>query len=146
MSHLTFYRIALWLPVVLPSLIVLDVHVGSRWSESLVGPLVQLPLMMFVFGVPTYAPLAIWATFWLRGKTRRQVHHMAIRAPWLMVPLFLLLSLYLLLRSGDLVMPAAFFVLGSAVSVVLGYSVVIATLGLEQLLERTGTIKESAVS
>lgn len=142
MSYPAFYRIAVWLPVVLPSLVVLDMHVlGWRWSLSVLGAFVQVPLMMFVFGGPTYAPLALWATFWLGGKTRSQIHRMAIRAPWLMVPMFGVLSIYLLVRSGDLAMPAGFFALGSCLSLVLGYSIVMATFGLEQLLERTGVIR-----
>jgi hypothetical protein len=147
MTPVTFYRIAVWLPIVLPSLFVIDIHViGSRWSERAFGPFVQWPLMMFVFGGPTYAPLALWATFWLRGKTRSEIHRMAIRAPWLMVPMFLALSIYLLVRSRDLAMPAAFFVMGSVLSVVLGYSIVIATFGLERLLELVGVVRVDAVS
>jgi hypothetical protein len=145
MSYPTFYRIAVWLPIVLPSLVVIDMHVGWRWSLNLLGAFVQFPLMMFVFGGPTYAPLALWATFWLGGKTRSQIHHMAVRAPWLMSPAFGVLSLYMLVRSGQLAAPAAFFVLGSLVSVVLGYSIVIATFGLEQLLERAGVIRAESL-
>ena len=141
MSYPTFYRIAVWLPFVLPSLVVIDMHVlGSRWFLSLLGPLVQFPLMMFLYGGPAYVALAVWATFWLRGKTRSQIHQMAIRAPWLMVPAFLVLSIYLLVRSGDLAMPVGFFVLGSIVSVVLGYSIVLTTFGVEQLLEGIGVV------
>lgn len=147
MSYPTFYRIAVWLPFLLPALVVIDMHVlGSRWSLSVLGPLVQFPLMMFLYGGPAYVPLALWATFWLGGKTRSQIHQMAIRAPWLMVPAFLVLSIYLLVRSGDLVMPVSFFALGSIVSLVVGYTIVLATLGLEQLLERAGVIRMSVVS
>ena len=147
MSHPTFYRIAVWLPFLLPSLVVIDMHVvGSRWSLNMLGQLVQLPLGMFLYGGPAYVPLALWATFWLRGKTRSEIHQMAIRAPWLMVPAFLALSIYLLVASGDLVMPVSFFALGSIVSLVVGYTIVLATLGLEQLLERAGVIRVSAVS
>jgi hypothetical protein len=146
MSYPTFYRIAVWLPILLPALVVIDMHVlGWRWSLSLLGAFVQFPLMMFVFGGPTYGPLALWATFWLRGKTRSQIHQMAIRAPWLMVPMFGVLSIYLLVRSGDLAMPAGFFVLGSFISLVLGYSVVLATFGLEQLLDLIGVIDSDVV-
>ena len=140
-SHPTFYRIAVWLPFVLPSLVVIDTHViGSRWLLSLIGPFVQFPLMMFLYGAPAYVPLAIWATLWVRRKTRSEIRQMAIRAPWLMVPAFLALSIYLLVRSGDLAMPAGFFVLGSIVSVVLGYSIVLATFGVERLLEEVGVV------
>lgn len=147
MSYPTFYRIAVWLPILLPALVVIDMHaLGGRWSLSLLGAFVQLPLMMFVFGGPTYGPLALWATFWLRGKTRSQIHRMAIRAPWLMVPIFGVLSIYLLVRSGDLAMPAGFFVLGSVISLVLGYSVVLATFGLEQLLDLIGVIESDVLT
>ena len=147
MTPPTFYRIAVWQPFVLPSLVVIDMHVlGSRWSLSVLGPLVQFPLMMFLYGGPAYVPLALWATFWLRGKSRDQIHQMAIRAPWLMVPMFLLLSIYLAVRSGDLVMPSAFFFLGSLMSLMVGYVIVGMAVGLEQLLERTGVIRVTAHS
>ena len=147
MTPQTFYRIAVWLPFVLPSLVVIDMHVlGSRWSLSVLGPLVQFPLMMFLYGGPAYVPLALWATFWLRGKSTDQIHQMAIRAPWLMLPMFLLLSIYLAVRSGNLTMPLAFFFLASLVSLMVGYLIVGITYGLEQLLERTGLIRVTAHS
>ena len=147
MTPQTFYRIAVWLPFVLPSLVVIDMHVlGWRWSLSVLGPLVQFPLMMFLYGGPAYVPLALWATFWLRGKSRDQIHEMAIRAPWLMLPMFLLLSIYLAGRSGNLTMPLAFFFLASMVSLTVGYLIVGITLGFEQLLERTCVIRVTARS
>ena len=63
-----------------------------------------------------------------------------------MVPMFGGLSIYLLVRSGDLAMPAAFFVLGSFISLVLGYGIVLATFGLEQLLDVIGVIDSDVVT
>jgi hypothetical protein len=101
---------------------------------------------MFLYGGPAYVPLAIWASLWLRGKSRDEIHRLALRAPLLMVPAYALLSIYLLVQSGDLVMPVAFFVFASMLAVPTGYLFVGATLGIEQLLERAGVIRASAVS
>lgn len=147
MSHPTFYRIAVWLPFLLPALVVIDMHVLQwRWSLSVLGPLVQFPLGMFLYGGPAYVPLALGASFWLRGKSRDEIHRMAIRAPWLMLPPYAVLSIYLLVVSGELVMPAAFFMFVSMLTVPTGYFFVLATLGLEQLFERLGVIHASAAS
>ena len=147
MSHPTFYRIAVWMPFLLPLLVVIDMHVlGWRWSLNVFGQLVQFPLGMFLYGGPAYVPLALWASFWLRGKSRDEIHRMALRAPLLMVPAYVMLSLYLLIRSGDLVMPLAFFAFASVLAVPTGYFFVGATLGLERLLESVGVIRVGAAS
>jgi len=121
MSVHTFYRLAAWFPLVLPTLTVVLHHgLGYRVEEPLARKAVHLLLMMFVGGVP-YVPIALVATFWIGGRSEGEIKRAALLAPLFMIVPYALVSMYLLARSGSREMSMAVFLGGSFLSVVLGY-------------------------
>lgn len=89
MSILTIYRIGIWLPLVVPMLVAGLVH-GLGVTVD-VGPLrkvVQILLMSLLYGGVPYVPLALWATWWVGGRSEPEIRRLMMRAPLLMVAVF----------------------------------------------------------
>ena len=121
MSVHTFYRLAVWFPMVLPTITFALFHgLGYRPDEPLVKMAMQLLLMTFFGGIP-YVALALVATFWIGGRSEGQIRKVALFAPFLMIVPVAVLSLYLFARSGSLEMSMAVARLGSFMSVLIGY-------------------------
>ena len=117
----TFYRLAVWLPMLFPALAVLFVHgLGFRPTDG-GKKLVQILLMMFLYGGIPYTALALWGTFWIGRRPEREIIRMALRAPFLMIAAFIVLATYVLVRSREVGMFLAFSALGAGASLVIGY-------------------------
>lgn len=142
MSVDTFYRVTVWLPMVPPGLAVLLTH-GLGLRPETGRSVIQLLLMMFLYGGLPYTLLALWATFWIGGRRESEIVRMVWRAPLLMVAAMGVLAALVFARSGELTMSIAFFGAGAFVSLVIGYVVVGLTIGLRELLARTGLLPPS---
>ncbi|HYN09543.1 MAG TPA: hypothetical protein VES67_19315 [Vicinamibacterales bacterium] len=122
MSVQTFYRLAVWLPLAVPGVAVVIVHgLGLRATGTALDNILQLLLVSLVYGGIPYAPIAVWATIWIGGRTEKEIRRRALRAPIWMIVTFLLFSAWLAIVSANLVMAAAVFVLGVIVILPLGY-------------------------
>lgn len=123
MSVHAFYRLAVWLPIALPSLVAALFHglgLGPTGSEIL-----TLLLASLVYGGLPYAPIALFATFWIDGRPEAEIRRRAVRAPFWMIVSFLIFCVVLAIVSRQLIMPAGVFVLGAIASLALGYLYVV---------------------
>lgn len=128
MSIYTVYRVCIWLPIVVPAVVVLLVTAaGRRVSE---GVVVEVLLYSLVVGGVPYAALAGWATWWIGGRSEAEIRRLMFRAPLLMVAIFAPLALLIGLVVGNFGPFVAVAGLGTAIILALGYGYV----GLSLLL------------
>ena len=70
MSIHAIYRIGVWLPLALPMLIAGLVHgLGVAVDVGPFRKIVQVLLMSLLYGGVPYVPLAMWATWWIGGRS-----------------------------------------------------------------------------
>jgi len=133
MSIHTVYRIGIWLPLAVPTLVAGLVH-GLGMTVD-VGPLrkvVQILLMSLVYGGVPYAPLALWATWWVGGRSEPEIRRLMLRAPLLMVAVFVPVAVVAGVVVGQPVPFIAVAVLGAIITIPVGYTYV----GLVVLLRK----------
>jgi hypothetical protein len=129
-----FYRLVVWLPLVIPAIVALLVH-GLHLAPS--GPLamiVQLLLASLLYGGVPYAVVAGYATWWIGGRSEQEIRRRAWRAPFFMLGAWTVVAAIfgILARSPRLFVGLAG--LGAAVIFVLGYSYVALVLLLRRLI------------
>ena len=140
MSIYVIYRICIWLPVIVPAMLIVVVNaLGIRQAGGLVGELLAYSL---IWGGIPYAALAVWATKWVRGRPEPEIRRMMFRAPLLMVALFVPAALVLGLLAGAPVQFAALAALGSIVILLLGYGYVLFTVMVRFALGPAGGSRE----
>jgi hypothetical protein len=123
MSIHSIYRVSIWLPIIIPAVLL-----GAAKALSL--PLADISIVLEILvgslvigGVP-YLPLALWATWWVGGRPEADIRRMMFRAPLLMVALFAPAAIVVGLVVGALQPFAAVAILGSVVIIPLGYAYV----------------------
>jgi hypothetical protein len=122
MSIYTIYRICIWLPIIVPAVLILVVNAfGLRLAAGVVGEMIAYSL---IWGGLPYAALALWATWWVGGRPEAQIRRLMFRAPLLMVAVFVPLALLLGLVAGALGPFVGVALLGAAVIMLLGYAYV----------------------
>lgn len=122
MSTTTFYRSCVWLPLVLPTLLIMVVDIfGLRDLVGWVGELVAFSV--FYGGIP-YLALAIWAMWWFGGRSETEIRRLMFRAPLLMLAAFVPTALLIGVLVDAPGPWAAVAAHGAAVIVLLGYSYV----------------------
>ena len=133
MSIYSIYRVSIWLPIVIPAVVVVAATT-LRLPRADGGLVLEiLGYSLFYGGVP-YLPLAIWATWWVGGQPEPEIRRMMFRAPLLMVALFAPAALVVGLVVGALKPMAAVAILGSVVIIPLGYAYVALAVGLRAWL------------
>jgi hypothetical protein len=87
MTVQTFYRLAVWLPLVIPGLAVFLVHgLGISMTGSSFDKVIQILLGSLLYGGVPYAPIALWATFWIDSRSEERIRRRAVRSPpWMIV-------------------------------------------------------------
>jgi hypothetical protein len=126
-----FYRLALWLPIIVPATVAALVHGAGLMVQQ--GPLrtvVQILLMSLIYGGVPYALLAVWATWWIGHRPEADIKRLIFRAPLLMGALCVPFAAIVGLAVGQ---PRVFLmvgVIGGIVSIPVGYGYV----GLVMLL------------
>ena len=130
MSIHAFYRVCIWLPILVPAAVVVAaLAFDLRLSASIVG---EVLLYSLVYGGIPYAMLAAWATWWIGGRPESEIRRLMFRAPLLMVALFVPVAVLVGVAVGA---PQPFLGvagLGAAVVLPLGYGYV----GLAVLLRQ----------
>ena len=122
----TVYRVCIWLPILVPLVVVLAVSaLGRPVSEGIVVEVLFYSLL--VGGLPYAAPAA-WATWWVGGRSEPEIRRLMFRAPLLMVAIFAPLALLMGAFVGQPGPFAAVAALGSAIILTLGYAYVGLTL------------------
>jgi hypothetical protein len=122
MSIYTIYRICIWLPIIVPAVLILVVNAfGLRLAAGVVGEMIAYSL---IWGGVPYAALALWATWWVGGRPEAQIRRLMFRAPLLMVAAFVPSALLLGLVAGAVGPFVGVALLGAAVIMLLGYAYV----------------------
>lgn len=97
----TFYRLTVWLPLVLPSLLA-AVRWKYGWSAfpEPLHPFVGMLLGTLVYGGIPYLFLALWATWRIGSLTEPEIKKLILRSPFLMLGVFTLFWFLAGLRVG----------------------------------------------
>lgn len=133
MSIHSIYRISIWLPIIIPAIVV---TVATTLRLPLAEGSIVLEILgysLFYGGVP-YLPLAVWATWWVGGRPEPEIRRLMFRAPLLMVALFAPAALVVGLVVGALKPFTAVAILGSVVIIPLGYAYVALAVWLREWL------------
>ena len=136
MTVQTFYRSALWLPLLLPGIVAVAVHIGGLRPDD--GPLdkaVQLLLISGIYGGPAYLIVAAWGTWWVDHRPEPEIRRRALRAPLLMLAGWIALAAMLGAIFGRLEVFTGLAGLGAVMIVSLGYLYVGLTFLLRRLLD-----------
>jgi hypothetical protein len=127
------YRVGIWLPVLVPAGVVAP---RELLDVILVPPKVfQMLAISLLYGGLPYAGLALWASWWIGGRTERDVKHLALRAPLLFAVVFAILAAAAGLLVGQPIPFLAVAILGAAFAVGLGYAYVALVLVIRRLVE-----------
>ena len=124
MTVLRFYRLSLWLPIVVPALEMVAFSMLGIGAAQTGWALEAVAWSLIVGGVP-YAALALWARTWMRDRSEAEIRRLMLLSPLLMVALFGALALGIGLAEGRA--PGAAFrfaLLGASVIIPLGYAYV----------------------
>jgi hypothetical protein len=120
-----FYRLAVWLPLVLPALVAGLVHgVGIVIDAGPLRKIVQILLASLLYGGVPYAMLAIWATWWLGGRSEPEIKRVILVSPLIMAVGFAVVSAATGIAVGHVGPFLAVAVLGAIISIPLGYGYV----------------------
>jgi hypothetical protein len=132
MSIHSVYRIAIWMPIVIPA-VLLGLAKAVRLPIADIDVLEILVYSGIYGGVP-YLPLALWATWWVGDRPEVEIRRMMFRAPLLMVALFAPAAIVVGLVVGALKPFAAVAIIGSVVIIPLGYVYVALAVALRDWL------------
>jgi hypothetical protein len=122
MSIHTVYRVSIWLPIVIPAILIVVVNI-FRVGRA-VGVVGEVLAYSLIYGGLPYLALAAWATWWIGGRSEVEIRRLMFRAPLLMLAAFVPLALTFGIVVGAVRQWAAVALLGSAVIVALGYTYV----------------------
>jgi len=118
----TFYRYAVWLPLIVPGVLTLAARgLGFRPSALPLGEIIVLSGM---YGGLPYAVIALWGTWWIDSRPERQIRRRALQAPlWMLIPWALFAAVIgVLARRIDAF--AGLAGLGTVIIIPLGYAYV----------------------
>jgi hypothetical protein len=132
MSIHSIYRVSIWMPILIPA-VLLSVAKALSLPIADIDVLEVLVYSLLYGGVP-YLPLALWATWWVGGRPEPEIRRMMFRAPLLMVALFAPAAVVVGLVVGALKPFIAVAILGSVVIIPLGYAYVALAVALRDWL------------
>ncbi|MDP9206475.1 MAG: hypothetical protein M3P12_13645 [Gemmatimonadota bacterium] len=135
MSVNRFYRLALWLPILIPAAVMIGASVVGLPTFEPLSSLVVALIASGLAGALPYSLFALWASWRIRGKSERDIRRLALRAPGLMVLVFIPVAFLMGASEGD-ALGGAFFILIYAVPciLVLGYGYVALVFWLRHLV------------
>jgi hypothetical protein len=118
----SIYRLGIWLPLIVPAGLAIAIHgLGLFVGASPASKVAQLLLASLLYGGVPYFTLAVWATWWISGRSEVDIRHLMFRAPFVFALIFMLAAAVVGRLVGQPVPFIAVGVLGSIASIVLGY-------------------------
>ena len=124
MSISAAYRLGIWLPLLVPASVAVLVH-GMGWPLEWFPDSVKFYLLAsLLYGGVPYSVLALWATWWVGGRPECEVRRLMLRAPLLMVAVFVPMALIAGVAVGAPRPFIAVAILGAIVIIPLGYAYV----------------------
>jgi hypothetical protein len=122
MSVWTVYRLCIWLPILVPATVIAVARAFDRPLAQ--GVLVEVLAYSLIYGGLPYAVLAIWATWWIGGRSEPEIRRLMFRAPLLMAAGFVILALVVGISVGKPGPFIAVAIYGLAIILPLGYAYV----------------------
>ena len=116
-----FYRIAIWLPLVLPAGVWVAVRAFGMPAWDPLSTAAAVLLISLLYGGLPYAALALWAAWRSRTLNGSSIRRLALRAPLSMVGAFLPYALVVGVFGGEWRGGVALFGLGALYILPLGY-------------------------
>jgi hypothetical protein len=139
MTPQRLYRFCIWLPLFVPAAVIVVMNVllkglgmprPSGWLDyvlEIVGG------SLLIGGLP-YLALALWASWWIKGRQESQIRQLMYVAPVLMLVLFFVVSIVMGLVSDRPGVWTQVMTRYAAVILALGYSYVGVTVALRRIL------------
>ena len=136
----SIYRLGIWLPLLLPAGLAITIQcLGLFVAASPASKVVQLLLASLLYGGVPYLTLAVWATWWIRGRSEVEIRHLMFRAPFMFALIFMLVAAVVGRVVGQPVPFLAVGLLGTVASVVLGYFYVCCVMLMREELGPAGS-------
>lgn len=131
MNAISIYRACVWLPLVVPAIVIVIARLFDvRLSD---GVVLELLMYSMLYGAVPYALLAVWAMWWVRDKTEAQIRRLMLRAPLMMLALFAAIAVVAGVVTGRPGPFLAVAMLGTAIILPLGYAYVGLTIALRRV-------------
>ena len=135
MSINRFYRLALLLPILVPAAVMIGASVVGVPTFEPLSSLVAALVASGLAGALPYSLLALWANWRIIGKSERDIRRLALRAPVLMVLVFIPVAFLMGASEGDTVGEALFILIYAVPCIlVLGYGYVALVFWLRHLV------------
>ena len=129
-----FYRFAIWLPILVSGATILGAALVGLPNF---GPLNLIAVSLIssgLYGAIPYSLLAIWASWWIRGRGENEIRRLALFMPVLMLGAFLPFAFLIGASDGDPLLGGLFMVLIAIPYIlVLGYAYVGLTFWLRSI-------------
>jgi hypothetical protein len=105
-SHHHYYLTVLWLRVALAAFVVGLIHgLAVRPGEPALVKAVQVILAGVEYAGAPYLILAVWASWWMRHQREPEIRRLAIRAPLLLLAVFVPFAFVISILSGGHYLP-----------------------------------------
>jgi hypothetical protein len=135
MTVQTYYRCAVWLPLIVPALVAIAVQgLDLRPGLSPLTKPVQLLLISGLYGGMPYFLLAVYATWWIDGRAEAAIRRRALLAPLWMIGVWIPLAALIGILYGRSDAFLGFAGIGILFIVPLGYAYVVLTLTVRAVM------------
>jgi hypothetical protein len=120
----SFYRAAVWLPLLVPAVAAIAVYIAGWPQNSVARKALQIVLISGVYGGLPYALLAVYGTWWIGDRSEAEIRKRAILAPLFMIAVWVPVALLagILYKRVDTFV--GLLMLGTAFILSLGYAYV----------------------
>ena len=136
-----FYQTSLLLPLIVPALMIAGVFIFGSPSSPLLSDLgVVFAGSLFVGGLP-YLVVVIWILRRIRGQDEATIRRTFVRAPLVMVTLFVVLTAVIGILSDDWIDTGMFIAICAVATLLLGYAYVGAVFYLRHLAASEGWLE-----
>lgn len=143
----SFYRNSLWIPLLIPGLVGYAVYTLGIPVHTMSMPLrkiVQLLLMVLIYGGIPYVLLAAWAAWWIDDRPEPEIRRRALQAPVWMLGVWTAVAALSWMLSGEVEVFLGLLGLGTLFIAVWGYACVALVFLLRIGFARAGWIEPSS--
>jgi hypothetical protein len=89
MTTRTFYRLSIWLPVIVPAIVAFAVRGLGLDLTGAAETVFQILMVSLVYGGVPYALIAAWGTWRLGGRSELEIRRLMLLAPFAMAAFYL---------------------------------------------------------
>ena len=133
------YRFSIWLPHIVPVAVIVIMNIllkglGMPKPSGVVDIALEALAYSAIYGGLPYLLLAAWATWWIRGRSERDIRRVMFLAPLLMVAVFGATCLVMGAVADRMTVWLSVAGLGISIIIPLGYAYVAIAVGLRRWL------------